>query len=736
MNNKRAGVLLLLLIALCSVTLAKNSPASDMGDWYYKQFNFKKAALYYTKALKRDNANEDLVQRLADCYRLSNNWVAAETQYARLASSATAKPLNKLYYAEALRANQRYADAKTYYEAYLKSFPQDSSVKERIKGLEVVEALSKDNGIYKLTNEKAINSPVADFGVGIHGDNEIYFSTNRKPDVYVKRVDSWTQESFLAIYKATVDSSTNTASAPAELEGDHLNKKFHEAAPHYNAKLNELYFDRSNYNGKRAFPSADKTVKLEIFKAGWSPDQNKWNGEVKAAVPFNNKEYSVCHPSLTPAGDTLYFTSDMPGGYGRSDIYMSVREANGEWGIPRNLGANINTTGDDMFPFIAPDGLLYFSSNGHPGLGGLDIFSSKPDKGKWGKATNLGNPVNTNADDFGFVLKNDKIHGYLCSNRSGGAGDDDIYSFIRKGMQLEAVTYNGYSGEPIGDAKITADPSIDPAEASTDTAGKATIAAEAGKTYTFTATKEGYRSVKTPILITEKTKQVRIPLFPLGDIKLEVTVIDKKTKQVLDSSYIHLTNIATGKEEVCWTDKDGKCYFNMDTQSLYGMDVSKETGLKNEKYLSVSVGTSSQGIWPPAVVKELVELDKVKLGVPIKIDNIYYDLDKWNIRPDAALELNKLVKILKDNPTIEIELGSHTDCRASRRYNMDLSGKRAKSAVEYIASQGIDIKRMVSAGYGESKLVNKCKCEGKEAVPCTEEQHQENRRTEFKIMKF
>jgi outer membrane protein OmpA-like peptidoglycan-associated protein len=388
-----------------------------------------------------------------------------------------------------------------------------------------------------------------------------------------------------------------------------------------------------------------------------------------------------------------------------------------------------------MFPFIAGNGTLYFSSDGHTGLGGLDVFSSKFQNGSWLRPQNLGAPINTNTDDFDYVIKDDNKHGYFCSNRPGGAGDDDIYSFVRKAIEAKGLVYNAYTGDAIEGASVTANPPVEGSLGS-DKAGKFNFTGEPDIEYAFTSSKEGFYPANIKTQITETANTVRIPMYPIGDIKLEVTVIDKKTKQPLDSSEVKITNLRLSKAETLWTDKQGKCYLVLDTNTTYAMDVSKETGLKNEKYLSISVSTSSKGVNPPAVIRELVELDKVKLNVPIKIENIYYDLDKWFIRPDAATELNRLVKILKDNPTIEIELSSHTDCRATAKYNQNLSQKRAQSAVDYIASQGVDIKRMAAAGYGESKPVNNCRCEGSTKVPCTEVQHQENRRTEFKVVKF
>ena len=219
-------------------------------------------------------------------------------------------------------------------------------------------------------------------------------------------------------------------------------------------------------------------------------------------------------------------------------------------------------------------------------------------------------------------------------------------------------------------------------------------------------------------------------------IDLEVLVLDKKTREPIDMANVKLVNTATSKEGKQHTNKEGKTHYTLERNATYNIEGSKDVTGAEAKYLTVSTTTTTVGKTAPATIYVTLELDRVKKNVPIKIENIYYDLDKWAIRPDAAKELDKLVKIMQDNPTMEIELSSHTDCRASVKYNAVLSSKRAEAAVQYLVSKGISVNRMVAAGYGEARLVNKCACEGAYEVSCTEDQHQENRRTEFKILKF
>ena len=368
-------LLLLILSGMFSGMAMAEKPVVMVGDYYFKQFDYLKAIAFYKRALKKDQANVHVLQKMADSYRLINNWPDAETYYAQLVTMPNTDLIDKLYYAEALRANQKYADAKVYYKQYADAVPADNSVKDRLAGIDKVEDLSKDHGFYDIKNLD-INSKYSDFGVSLYKDTGIFFCSNRFEEVAIKHKDDWTHASFLQIYQAYKDDSTGNITKSVIMAGRQPDRKFHEGVTSYNDKLQELYLDRSNYNGKRAFFAADKTVKLKIYRIAWLQDQKRWGDETVEAVPFNDKEYSVCHPSISKDGKTLYFASDKPGGYGGVDIYMTTREIGGAWSVPVNLGPKINTSGNDMFPFIADDGTLYFASDGHEGLGGLDVYST------------------------------------------------------------------------------------------------------------------------------------------------------------------------------------------------------------------------------------------------------------------------------------------------------------------------------------------------------------------------
>jgi outer membrane protein OmpA-like peptidoglycan-associated protein len=479
-----------------------------------------------------------------------------------------------------------------------------------------------------------------------------------------------------------------------------------------------------------------------LYRLVYLPTENKWGDQLLEAAPFNDREYSVGHAALTADGQTLYFSSDKPGGYGGVDLYKSVRDQSGNWSAPVNLGPTVNTSGDEMFPFVANDGTLYFSSNGHLGLGGLDVFSSAPVKDGWSKPENLGYPINTNWDDFNYIIDKDNKTGYFASNRDKNAdpaahGDDDIYKFVKKGIEVCGLVYDAKTNDPIEGAKVVMyEVKDEKGTKMTNKDGNFCFAGSPKRVYKFVATKAGYLPNEVTVETDDKPVSVKIPMVKEGGINLEVLVLDKKTREPLDMANVKLVNTATGKEEKQQTNPEGKVYYSLDPNATYRIEGSKDLPDPEMKYLTVSTTTSTVGKTPPATLYVTLELEKVRKGVAIKIENIYYDLDKWFIRPDAAKELDKLVKVLQDNPTMEIELSSHTDCRATIKYNATLSAKRAEAAVQYIASRGVSLNRMIAAGYGESRLVNKCACEGTMVVPCTDDEHQANRRTEFKILKF
>ena len=370
---------------------------------------------------------------------------------------------------------------------------------------------------------------------------------------------------------------------------------------------------------------------------------------------YNNKEeYSVGHPAISPDGDILYFVSDMPGGVGETDIYYCVKNVDGTWETPQNAGTTINTSGKEMFPVIEKNGDLYFSSNGHPGMGGLDMFRSTGSKETWSEPENLKHPFNSPKDDFAILFTEEGKTGFFTSNRDGGEGADDIYSFK-------------YTPPPV--------------------------------------------PTKLTLQVTTWEKMENDTLAILTD---EVNILYCESSNPKNKR--KLTNMGDGKYEV-----------------VISCDSKYEVSAISNKFFAVpaqTIETHCETFNDTVFVKFVFE--RIVLNKEIVIENIYYDYNKANIKPEAAIELGKVISLLKENPAIIIELGSHTDSRGSDSYNLDLSQRRADAAVKYIVENGISQERITAKGYGETKLLNRCS----NGVRCSEQEHQKNRRTEFKITGF
>ena len=494
------------------------------------------------------------------------------------------------------------------------------------------------NSIEKNTISKVnFNTKYNDFGAIVFND-QIIFASSRHIAAAVKRVYAWDNQPLLDLYQ--VPSEGGTVDNVVQLGGS-VNSIHHEGPATYSPVRNKIYFSRNNSND---------AIENGVMQVGiYSADLVNGKWENVKPTNLNNANYIVYHPSLSKDGSKLYFASDMPGGFGGTDIYVSVVNEDGSLGEAKNLGAVVNTEGNEAFPFIHPEeDTLYFSSDGFVGYGLMDVFASvKDENDEIVNVINLGEPINSNKDDFGYYLSDDGFKGYISSNRKGGVGGDDIYAFTRiPPLTLKGQIFDAVNNEPVAGAKVV-------------------LARENGEELAYFITEE-------------------------------------------DGSYTHL--IPRDEKFVLKGSKEK--YQNVQQKF-------SSFGLEKEKEIIVDLNI------PFAPIENVVIL--ADLGI------IYFDFDKWNIRPDAALELDKVVTLMNKYPGMVIRLESHTDSRAEDEYNMVLSNKRAKSTYDYIISKGISPDRIPKyEGFGESQLVNKCS----NGVKCTPAEHQMNRRTEFIILKM
>jgi outer membrane protein OmpA-like peptidoglycan-associated protein len=468
-------------------------------------------------------------------------------------------------------------------------------------------------------------------------------------------------------------------------------------------------------------------------------------------VIFNSNDYSVGHATFSPDGKTLFFASDMPGGKGGVDIYRS-RWIDGNWSVPENM-ASINTAGDEMFPFFHESGIFFFSSDGYPGYGGLDVFVGQYKDDEVKQTRNVGAPFNSSGDDFSVWMNPDAKSGMFSSNRTGGKGNDDLYTFSMDKPFTFArtikIAVKDEKGNKLSNVQIRVKDPNGKELATLMSNEQAEAVYETSETGAFSldGTKKDYFESAGSVTITDES-----PELLTADLVLEkdpgfmllVKVLDKKSSTVLDSVKVTLINNMTGKEEgVFYTNKDGIIKRPIYDKKLNDR-VSYNIRLEKKGYLprvtSYNKELNVPGIYD--VSKDLnLSIEKMEVGTDlakaIDLKPIYFDLAKFNIRPDAALELDKIVAIMNEFPTMVVELGSHTDCRGTAAKNLELSQKRADASADYIKSRIKDPWRISGKGYGESKILNGCTCEGPKKQPkYTEAQHAVNRRTEFLVVKI
>lgn len=623
-------------------------------DKQYDKFAYVDAIKTYERLFEKGYKSQEMLQKLGNAYYFNAELEKANKWYTEL--FALTQDVDSEYYyryAQTLKSVKDYKKADEMLAKFNQKNGNDLRAKLAASQKDYLARIKKNSGRYTLENA-GINSDKSDYGSAFF-NNKVVFASARDTGGLGARKHAWTNESFTNLYAADMGSEGTLSSE--ERFGKKLNSKFHESTPVFTKDGKTVYFTRNNFLDGKKGKDAQKTTLLKLYKATLEGDT--WT-DVKE-LPFNSNDYSVAHPALSPDEKTLYFASNMPGTLGQSDLFKVSINGDDSYGTPTNLGNVINTEGRETFPFVSNEDELYFATDGHPGLGGLDIFVAKAEKdGSYKEALNVGEPLNSSKDDFGFLIDNKTRIGYVTSNRDGGQGSDDIYRFKETKkiiytceQLLTGVVTDQETGKPLANAKVTLEDQNHTKikDAITDAEGKFDFGVQPCETKLYLITeKPEYNTKETATITANETGKTFVP------IELEL-----------------------GKKPV-----------------KPGDDLAKAFGIKI----------------------------------------IYFDLDKSFIRPDAALELAKILDVMEQNPTMEIDVRSHTDCRQTAAYNAALSDRRAKSTMAWLISKGIAKNRLTGKGYGESQLVNDCGCEPTNQSNCSEEQHQANRRSEFIITKL
>ena len=716
--NTRNSLLLLLFGVLISI----NSFAQiAQGEKAYSRMAYSEAANYYEQGLKKDTSNFAAWSKMADSYRRIGDARNAERAYGKVMASNTATANDHYFYILMLLQNQRYPQAKNEITAFGKANAGDPRA-EMLEGCtrNLDEYLQK-KGSYSV---KPINQNgmASDICAVAYGDG-IVFISDRGVMGMKKLNNSSTDRPFYAPFYAKGTGASFDAAVSFET---YEKNNYHSGPLAFNADGSLMMITRSSSaDGKLAKDDQD-VVRLQLYSS--AKGNEGWGIEV--AMPFNSIQYSCMHPSFSADGKTLYFASDMPGGQGGIDIWKSEWDGT-TWGTPVNAGNRVNTIGDEVFPFITAENVLYFSSNGWPGLGGLDIYTSEMNGAAWSRAENLGGDVNSSNDDFGFSYNATSKTGYFSSNRTGQGINDDLFFFEKMCTNTNVTITDEETGKPVVGATVKViENGVDVGNVLTDDTGVINRCLNPSRNYEFISKRDKYNDGRATISSSQlagstgsASAAIKMKRIPDSVAHVEGRVFNADDKSGVAGLTVSLVNKKTGENKTATTDASGKYRFEkLDIDCDYEVRTKKtDCGEPIEAFNTRGiVGTKTITMDVPLLCKNDV----------IQIDNIYYDYKKFDIRPDAALELDKIVAILNKYPNMRIELRSHTDSRGNDNFNLKLSDDRANSAALYIVGKGIDSKRIVAKGYGEKELLNKCK----NGAKCDEKQHEENRRTEFKIL--
>lgn len=687
---------------------AQEQLIAKSADRAFEQFAYSEALEKYQILHSRDSNNLHYLSRIGDSYLKLNDSQNAEIWLKKLVEKKEGFDVRFIYeYAQVLSKNKEYESAKYWYNQYRQN-GGINPVDEKIDGIEKLSSFFVSEGKYTIEREE-FNTDQSDFSPFFYEDG-VAFVSAREERKWVKSTYNWDKSDYLDYYYFNPG---DTSQRLGKIDG--LNSKYHEGPAQMYAGNEKVVFTRNSVQESKLQRDQKGIANLQLY-FGEKVEESLWK-----IYPYehNSVEFSFGHPTITEDGNLLIFASDMPGGFGGTDLYLSVKDRSGNWSTPMNLGKSVNTSENEMFPFLA-ENRLWFASNGREGLGGLDIY--------WvlfenlqvsGNPTNIGSPINSSQDDFGLITSGNSSDGYFSSDRFGS---DDVFSFISEFVKIEGQVLAKGSNTPISSARVTIKDPLGNVAYTTVTNDEGIYSAEIGKGADFTilAEKEQFLIVQPIIETTKGVSEFKkvSPLFLFQRI-LDVSAIDAETKDTIQNVVQAVKAISTN-ELLTSGGKSNQYQIEPNEYEIVsaseGYYTLRDTINVNDDFFGTKKYTAA--------------MKKIVVGESIRLENIYYDVNSANLREESELELDKLVVFMMDNPDIKIELSSHTDSRGSAPYNQRLSQKRAESATDYLISHGISSDRIVPKGYGEQRLVNRCK----DGVRCSADEHQENRRTEIQIL--
>ena len=627
-------------------------------------------------------------------------------------------------------------------------------------------------------NLRSINTPYIEFSPTFYREGIVFVTSRQRGGLYDPKLNTTYFELFYAkLNKEGIPYKPK----PFSLE---INTKYHEGPVSFSSDSKQMYFSRNNIqssSGKKKKKKNTSSAKNQLYSA----TRGEFDWENITPLPFNEVEYNFMHPSINADGNKIYFVSDRPGGFGGYDIYVADK-IDGKWMDPINLGPEINTPNNEVFPFMHPTGVLFFSSNGHSGFGGLDLFLKDISQRVWGELVNLGSPFNSPNDDFGLTMNSTGTQVFFSSNREEGEGKDDLFIFnapdglqgvkvakqvlakieakdsesksILQGTKIRVFEKSadgsprnadlyevelqpsdeegtGYSlVERRRSAKLLGAP-----EAVIGKSGYAILTLDPQKQYLLFLEREGYRSIEMDLNIdpTEAFYPVEVFMEKVQCITLRGNLKSEGYNRVIPNATVRIASSCSEEVAVLRSSLEGQYEYCLEPNCQYLITASKIGFADQTKdFSTVSLGSSRSfdidfSMQSAAVASSTIERNVLKEGMTIYLEGIAYDFNKSAIRKGAARDLEALAALLKRYPSIHIEVGAHTDSRGTAEYNLALSQTRALYAQDFLVEQGIAPGRIISKGYGETQLRNDCS----DGTSCTEEQHAYNRRIEVKILK-
>lgn len=725
----------LLLFALF-YTLPSQAQLNRMSkaNAYFEQGQLRASIKLYHKVLDQADIPEAKI-RLAEAYRRIGDYHTAAQWYALIMGLEESQPEHRLQYGFCLLRTGDCEEAERWFEVYLRMQPYDSRKPELENACATITRLKTKKAGVAIHNLN-INTAGQDLAPAFFRNGLVYTSASRPEGA---------DRAYAGLFFAPrLETDTIAFGSPQPFSGS-LDQAFHEGVATFNPQQNEIFFTRTRETNRQG-----NLLRLEITAARLLP-QGNWSA--LKPLSFSSDHYSVAHPSISVDGKRLYFSSDRPGGKGGKDIYVSIL-INGKWSDPLNLGSPINTAGDEVFPYIASDGSLYFSSDGQVGLGGQDLYRVHENaSGLWERPQNLGAPFNTKADDFAIIVDSTGQSGYFTSNREGGAGGDDLYFFEFSGRPVQLKVLALDSGMPLANARLLVGEQQDTVIVGAE--GQTTLNLQTCTSLTAHYKQHSPKTIEVcPEQMDEEadTLVVAIALEALPQFQLAGVAFDQATGRPLEGVAVRLNNDSCQQPKIVYTNPKGQFQFELTAACCYELQASlaayevlpfEETVCLSQEqpkgfanlFLAPNAAEPKSPLSKtpsPDVFSDFERAAENRYDTSALVYrlNVYYDVGRSSVQRSSVSELIKLRDLLLQNPELKVAIHSHTDSKGSAASNQRLSQKRADKIIQYLIGQGVDRYRLQAEGFGENRLVNDCS----DGVPCSEEEHQKNRRTVFQVI--